>query len=313
MISVIIPTYNRAEYLQLAISSVLNQSFRDFEIIVVDDASTDNTAKVAQVYGNKIKYIRHKDNLERGVARNTGIKNASGDMVAFLDSDDMWESRHLEVCLNAFKYFPAAGVAYSGSYLIDSRGFILGKLVFNPSHGYVLRKMVANYSFGGCNASSCLVKKEIFKQSGYFNEDRKLSGSEDWEMWARLAAITQFISSNKYTAKVRFHEGKSSINAEKMAKSMQLALNLIYQNSAIGPNLASVKNKAFSSLYCAIAINFYSAGKMRISRTYIYNSLKTYPLILVSNKSFFYTFIRTFLGARLTLFLKRLKWRFRRI
>ena len=90
-VSVIIPTYNRAEFLRLAITSVLNQTFQDFEIIVVDDASEDHTHEVMNNLNDKrIKYIRHEVNKRVSAARNTGVLHSSGDYIAFLDDDDEW-------------------------------------------------------------------------------------------------------------------------------------------------------------------------------------------------------------------------------
>ena len=305
MVSVVIPTYNRAAYLRVAIESVLNQTYRDFEIIIVDDASTDNTSEIVKVFGPKLRYIL-QEKRERSAARNTGIKNALGDIIAFLDSDDMWTPQHLESCIRAFKMLPTAAVAFSGSYLINSRGIIIGKLTFCQWRGNILKKAVSSYSFGGCNASSCLVKKDAFAQAGYFDEE--LSGAEDWEMWARLAAITPFVSSNEYTAKIRFHEGKTSINAEKMAQFMTTSLNLVYQNSTIAPIIARLRNKAFSSLYCAIAVNFYATGDMRASRAHLRKAFQAFPLIVVTNKYFLYTLSRTFLGKNVSSLLRRVKW-----
>lgn len=312
MVSVVIPTHNRANYLKEAINSVLSQTYRDFEVIVVDDASTDNTREIVADYAGKIRYIL-QENRERAAARNNGIRNAKGKYVAFLDSDDMWTPAHLMTCLGVFKNFPEAGVAYAGSYLIDPRGAIVGKLPFRPSRGCVLNKIVSSYSSGGCNASSCVAKREVFQRSGYFNETRELSGSEDWEMWVRMAADTQFFSSRKYTAKVRFHEGKSSINAEKMARSMSMALDLIYQNSSVAPAIAGLKKRASSSLYCITAINFYAAGDMRTSRAYLRKAFKVYPFSILTNKYLAYTLLRTFLGPALSISLRRMKWRLRKI
>jgi len=297
--------------LRLALESCMRQTYRDLEVIVVDDASGDNTREVVAGFGPNVKYIL-QDNLERAAARNNGIKNARGDMVAFLDSDDVWEPEHLEKCLQALKDHPGADVAYSGSYIIDSHGAIIGKLPFRRSRGDVLKKMVAEYSSGGCNASSCLIKKSVFRTAGYFNEDRGLSGSEDWEMWVRLAGATGFASTDCYTSKVRFHPGKSSINAQRMARSMEMALGLVYQNSRLLPRISGLKARAYSSLYCIIAINFYAAGEMETSRRYLGKAFRAYPLSAVSNTGLVYTFARTFLGQRLSLFLRRMKQNLRK-
>ncbi|MCY4732430.1 glycosyltransferase family 2 protein [Natronomonas gomsonensis] len=97
----VIPTYNRADVLPRAIRSVLNQTYTDYEIVIVDDGSTDETENVVQSFNNeKIKYINHKTNKGQNVARNTGIKNANGEYISYLDSDDMFLENHLQKAVN---------------------------------------------------------------------------------------------------------------------------------------------------------------------------------------------------------------------
>src|SRR5215471_7855638 len=120
-VSVIIPTHNRAEFLRSAITSVLNQTYQDFEIIVVDDASTDKTPEVvASFHDGKIKYIRHDANKGDAGSRNTGIRNSSGDFLAFLDDDDEWlpEKLQMQVGLLRNSRVKVGGV-YTGSLRID--------------------------------------------------------------------------------------------------------------------------------------------------------------------------------------------------
>ena len=102
MVSVIIPTYNRAARLPMSVESVLNQTYRDLEIIIVDDGSTDLTEDVVRAMSDsRIRYIKHPRNLGGCKARNTGVSNAKGEYIAFQDSDDVWHADKLEVELKA--------------------------------------------------------------------------------------------------------------------------------------------------------------------------------------------------------------------
>ena len=127
-VSVIIPTHNRSEFLGAAIGSVLSQTFQDFELIVVDDASTDTTAEVVASFNDeRIKFIRHGMNKGGSVARNTGILNSTGDYIAFLDDDDEWLpaklSKQIQVLLSSP---PEVGCVYAGYLDVDrSTGQIL--------------------------------------------------------------------------------------------------------------------------------------------------------------------------------------------
>ncbi|GAH83893.1 unnamed protein product, partial [marine sediment metagenome] len=124
-VSVIIPTYNRADMVGRAIQSVINQTYQDFEIIIIDDASTDNTREVAREFQERekrIKYFKHEINKGGGAARNTGIKNSKGEYIAFLDSDDEWYPEKLEKQIEIFnKNDENLGVVYSGVFYIDFR------------------------------------------------------------------------------------------------------------------------------------------------------------------------------------------------
>lgn len=302
-----IPTYNRVRYLKQALDSVLGQTFKDFDIIVVDDNSTDGTKELVVSYGGNIRYVS-QENRERGAARNNGIRNSDSEYIAFLDSDDMWLPDHLEVCLKALRQDPGAGLSFSGSYMVDEEGKIISKLGFRPFNGYVSEYIVAEYSSGGCNASSCLVRKKIFDIAGYFIEDRALSGSEDWEMWARISFFAKFVWAGKCSAKIRFHARKSSINADKMANSMKMALDLLYGNPGIGPKIAGLRDKAYSSLYVVTAINYYAAGDMKTARYYLKEAVKARPAALFTNRYIAYTFLRSLLGRGISSGIRKAKW-----
>jgi len=123
IVSVIIPTYIRAHVLAKAIQSLLNQTYQDFEIIVVDDGSIDNTEEVVKSFNDpRIRYIRHKENCGGSAARNTGIRAAYGECIAFQDSDDEWLPEKLEKQMQVFENAPAeVGVVYTGFRRIQGR------------------------------------------------------------------------------------------------------------------------------------------------------------------------------------------------
>lgn len=310
MISVIIPTYNKAQYIRECVDSVLFQTVRDIEIIVVDDGSTDNTKEMLAAYERKIRYI-YQENRERAAARNNGILHAKGEYVAFLDSDDTWLPRHLELCLETLnKASLDTGLCYSLYYLVDKQGREFSKFKEKPFKGEVLRDMVSKFSSGGCNSSSCLIKKEIFAQAGYFNENKELSFSgEDWEMWVRIAAITRFAATGAYTVKVRSYKTNMLLDVEKQAKSMTKALDVVYQNPGILPKIRELKRRAYSSLYVIIAMNYYAAGQMAASRRYLKSAFLNFPLSLFLNRYLSYTFLRTLLGFYLSSRIRKLKSR----
>lgn len=181
MVSVVIPTHNRAEFLGTAIRSALGQSNVDVEVIVVDDASTDSTNEVLEGFGDQIRVLRLDKNVERGAARNLGVALAKGKTVAFLDSDDAWAPEKLaaQLCLVGDGEPVVTGIEY-----VDREGRPTGRR-YSPPPSAPRQVFVKNQYLG--SASSLLIGREVFLASGGFPEDRRLQGSEDWLLLQLLA------------------------------------------------------------------------------------------------------------------------------
>ena len=207
-VSVIIPTYNRDNYLYSAIKSVLNQTFEDFEIIIVDDASTDNTRQVVDKFDDKrIRYIRHKENKGGSAARNTGIKRSKGKFIAFLDDDDMWMPSKLEKQLDLINKNLEIGAVYTRTCIINKSDKIIW--FKSPSlRGNIFLDILKKNYVGSC--SKVLVRKECFNRIGLFDEN--LPAGQDWDMWIRLAKHHQFDYVNEPLVLYRVHEKRISTN-----------------------------------------------------------------------------------------------------
>jgi glycosyltransferase involved in cell wall biosynthesis len=190
-VSVIIPTYNRAHLIGRAIQSVLNQTYRDFELIIVDDGSTDNTEEVVGSFkDSRIKYIHHKENKGGTAARNTGINDANGEYIAFLDSDDEWLPEKLEKQINCFaKCSDSVGAVYCLHYTKDdSLGYMqqasLSKLKRGNVYNFLLN--------GWCPSSTSLfmLSARVFEKSGMFDDN--LPSFQDYDLWVRVARHYEF-------------------------------------------------------------------------------------------------------------------------
>jgi glycosyltransferase involved in cell wall biosynthesis len=176
-VSVIIPNYNYAQYLPECITSVLNQSYEQIEIIVVDDGSTDNSMDILKQFGNSIKVISQK-NRGQATARNVGIKASSGEWIALLDSDDVWLPHKIETQLNVLKEYPTW--QFIGSKHTDTQNCDDNNVsCFPVDLKYFLSNSMA--------PSSTLLHKNCFETVGYFNEDRAVKGVEDKDLWLRIA------------------------------------------------------------------------------------------------------------------------------
>jgi len=186
-VTVIIPTYNRAGVLGRAIRSVLAQTYPDFEIIVVDDGSTDDTERVVHCFrDSRIRYTRHDTNKGGNTARNTGIRAARGRFIAFLDSDDEYLPQRLENTVSVLEASPAqVGVVYS-NFLITRGGGARPHLTCGVSGDIYIDELHHNY----VSVCAALVKKECLEDDVF---DEALPAFQDWELWIRLSRKYHFI------------------------------------------------------------------------------------------------------------------------
>jgi glycosyltransferase involved in cell wall biosynthesis len=184
-VSVIIPTYNRAYIIREALESALRQSYRDFEIVLVDDGSTDNTGEIIKgICDERIHYISHERNRGYSVACNTGIAAITGDLVGFLDSDDIWTPDYLERQVDFFNRHPEVDLVFSDSKIVEKSRTIPSTTDLMKSFGTILQDravgreyVVSSRQMYLClleevpiKPSAMLVKKEMFIREGIFNE-----------------------------------------------------------------------------------------------------------------------------------------------
>ena len=201
--SVIIPVFNREQLIIPAIECVINQIFTSWELLIIDDASTDNTIEVVKKYSgvdNRIKLIEHKTNKERGAARNTGIKNSKGKYICFLDSDDKFIKHHLQTF---YDYIKNNGepktLLFTSTYIENKFGVKVKKKVPYYSNknkfAYILQ-----YTF---NPTRVCVHSSILKKIKF---DETIPGLEDIDLWLRIATKHKIIQLDEYTSIYLVHD-----------------------------------------------------------------------------------------------------------
>ena len=181
LVSVIIPSYNRCQQLKEAIESVLAQDFEDSELIVVDDGSTDNTPKLLADYGEKLMAIR-RNNGGVSAARNTGIVAASGELIAFLDSDDLWLPKKLSVQTEFFRQHPDALICQTEEIWIRNGIRVNPKRKHKKPSGMIFEPSLALCLV---SPSAVMIRKRLFDKVGIFDEN--LPACEDYDLWLRIA------------------------------------------------------------------------------------------------------------------------------
>ena len=229
-VSVIIPTYNRAHLIGRAIKSVLNQTYQDFEIIVVDDGSTDNTELLIKDFQKKdkrIKYVQRKENKGEGAARNTGIKISKSPCIAFQDSDDESFPQRLEKQIKVFENeSQKIGLVYSDMILIDKKGqkkyFMSPK--FTPENGFFYEKAL-NYEILGIGIGTSLIPKRCFEVVGFF--DDKIPYFVDAEFFIRLSRYFYFYHIDEPLIKYYEQNNNNSGNFNKSLKNVIISRKLI--------------------------------------------------------------------------------------
>lgn len=211
LISVVIPTYNRAHLVLDAIWSVVGQSYRPLEIVVVDDGSQDETQAVIEAWvaehrekGVELQYV-YQENQGGNVARNTGIQSSTGKYVAFLDSDDCWNSQKLALQLEVFRMEPEVGAVYSGLRHVkvgDEHGGDSASRIY-PSGNILSQMLVRDVT---APTSTYMVRRKVFDEVGFF--DVSLQARQDWDMWIRVASAYKIGCVGKPLVDFREHEGE---------------------------------------------------------------------------------------------------------
>lgn len=244
VVSVIIPTYNRAHSLGKSIKSILTQSYQDFEVIVVDDRSTDNTEQIIKNFNDpRIKYIQHQHNSGAAVARNTGLENSSGRYIAFLDSDDEWLPQKLTKQVELLQQSrPEVGVVYTGMEIVNE--FDRVKRIKVPTHRGSLHNTLLFANVVG-TPSTVMVKREYLEQVKGFDPDI-LQFAADADLWVRLSQLCEFEFISE--ALVRYLESDSdrlSTNPEAVVKSILAFIDKHHKNL----NLKQLDKKSAECLF----------------------------------------------------------------
>lgn len=225
LISVIIPVYNGEKTIQATLESVLQQTFPDFELIIINDGSTDQTlARIAQYDDPRLSIYT---NIRQGaaVSRNQGFQHSTGEYIAFLDADDLWTVDKLEAQLKALKDHPENTVAYSWTDYIDVAGNKLYSGSYLALNGDIYSNLlVRNFLENGSNP---MIKRQAFIDIGGFDES--LEGGQDWDLYLRLAAKYQFIAVPKVQIYYRVSSGSISSN---LSRQEQQVLQVMERNFA---------------------------------------------------------------------------------
>ncbi|MFH1776945.1 MAG: glycosyltransferase [Candidatus Omnitrophota bacterium] len=270
-VSVIIPTYNRANLLCRALKSVLNQTYQDFEVLIIDDCSTDDTTRIVKSVNDKrLAYIYLNEQSGAAHARNIGIKHSRGEFIAFQDSDDEWTAEKLQEQMDVIQHSSAVvGVVYSAFYRIegDKTSYICFPEIKKKEgniHSTILRK---NF----IDTTTVLVRKICFEKSGLF--DRSLPRLQDWELWIRVSQHYHFKYITEPLVKAYCTAGGISANDVAYHTAREIIFKKHFAEIRQHPALLAENYYYFGNNLCL-------EGEINSGRSYIIKALKIKPLNL---------------------------------
>jgi len=270
LISVILPTFNREIFLPRAISSVLNQTYKNLELIIVDDGSTDNTEAIVKDYSDtRIRYYKQILNKGGSAARNVGIKLAGGELIAFQDSDDEWLPEKIERQVRKFsEVSDDVGIIYCGYESVFERTNEVVSKSIPDEKGDVHKRM-----FLGCitGTLTVIVRASCFRKAGLFDE--KMQSCHDWDMWIRVAKYYKFDYVPEILAKAYIHGNQLSTNLEIKIKGKEKILEKYREELIKDP---SFYKRYLVGLYLQHAM----IGNISKGRIYLLDILKLYPQYL---------------------------------
>jgi len=229
-VTVVIPAYNYAHYLPATIGSILSQTHREFEIIVVDDGSTDATKEVVEaIRDERVRYVWQK-NAGLPAARNTGIRNARHELIGLIDADDLWWPQMLERCVQKLMELPTDFVLVACRHdLIDPQGGVLPKKVVSGFDREIRPAEVLLRSRFG--SSSVVLRKHALEAAGWFDET--LTSSEDRDMWIRIGQRGRLWLMAEVISSVRIHPVSMSRNAERMQRNARRVFTKAYEAGVV--------------------------------------------------------------------------------
>jgi glycosyltransferase involved in cell wall biosynthesis len=246
-VSVVIPAYNVMAFLPETLESVLRQTFTDFEVLIVNDGSSDHIVEwAAQITDPRVQLIS-QENQRVSAARNTGIAHAKGEYVAFLDADDLWEPTKLAQQVHCLDNDPAIGLVYTWTRLVDQQNRPIGRVFASHIEGDVWYQLLENDPIS--SGSSPLVRRCCFDVVGVF--DRSLAYAPDLDMWVRIAFRYPIAVIKEPLVRYRQYSTSFSKNRQGMIQDLRQVIEKTFQSVPL--ELLYLRNRCYASINLGLA------------------------------------------------------------
>ena len=290
LVSIVMPSYNSGLYIKKAIDSVLKQTYSHWELIIIDNFSSDNTLEIAKSYQcDKIKIFKINNQGVIAKSRNLGIQNSSGTLVAFLDSDDWWKYNKLSESVKHiqsgkdFVYHPLKIVNKSNRLMISKSTFTMG---FDKD---IFSKLIEFGNF--IPNSSVVVKKHFLEAVSYISEDQNLIAAEDYDCWLKIAKITNNFYCINNTLGFYFYNGKGANSLERKIRNLEyLKIKYINKHIAIKNNIMPVWVIYFELRFNYIQRNYIKSEELikELIKRKVSNGIKLKVLYMFTKIKLYY-------------------------
>jgi glycosyltransferase involved in cell wall biosynthesis len=270
LVSTIIPVYNAEKFLTKTVESVLAQSYSNIELLVVNDGSTDRSGEIARSFGDQIKYIE-KPNGGVSSARNLGVGESKGDLIAFLDADDLWAPNKIEKQVAKFIELNLPALILSGVMFIDEYGKRISDSLA-PDQKELIENILLLRPNTGYFASTGVLPRSLFRDVGGFDEN--LSTSADADFLCRASVAYEIFSVGEPVAMYRRHGNQMHHNLAALEHDMNIIYEKVFTSENLPKNIASLRSRAHASLASTLAVGFLSKGKWQDGLSHLVEAFK---------------------------------------
>jgi len=279
LVSVIIPAYNQAEFLAETIQSVLNQTYQNFEIIVVNDASTDNTEEIMEQFNDpRLTYIVHEKNLRLSATRNTGINASKGEIIFLLDADDLFHPEKLQVHVDFLEKHPEIGVSYNDRFELNHSSNTFREVWRTPPT-VSLKDLILGFPF---SPSDTVVRREWAFKVGLF--DPKVGTAEDTDFPCRLAlAGCQFAGIDRALNYRRYHSGRGRKNLPGRINDVECVQKTIFADPRCPENVHTMGRMALKDHLIVIVSLALIQGETELAHRYVHELIELTPSVVEGN------------------------------
>jgi glycosyltransferase involved in cell wall biosynthesis len=283
LVSIIVPNFNHARFIGDAIRSVLDQDYRNFEIVVVDDGSTDDSREVVAQFGRRVRYI-WQDNQGLSAARNTGIRAAKGALIGLLDADDMYEPAFLSTLVTTLRADPGADGVYCGYRFVDHVNNPLPQIEARHVPDGDLHRALLDANF--LVPEAMLVRRHCSESVGPFDEN--LRACEDWDMWLRITNQYRVIGTTQILTRHRILPGSMSTDPARM-----LSNRLAVLSNHFGAELEdaeegdSTKRRAYGRAYLVSCVEYLQYGDRNLAYECLQKMVRVCPGLLNELDTFY--------------------------